>query len=106
SLCVVLGLAILPRLEIGGQSLAAALHGLRKVHGEGFGVEGFFRLGFGVNVSHACNTTASFGARHRAQWSGLDEKLIAMQCVLHCDKLSCFGHIPSVIIAPSRFEPL
>ena len=47
--------AALARLEIGCERLAAALHGPREVHREGFGVELLRNLGFGRNVAHIRN---------------------------------------------------
>ncbi len=63
---LVLGLAVLARLEIGRQRLAAALHRPRDVHRECFGVKIFRRLGFGANIDHGGDTITSFRVRHRA----------------------------------------
>ena len=50
---LVAGFAALARLEIGRERLAAALHRLREVHREGFGIEFFRDLGFGADFTHA-----------------------------------------------------
>ena len=62
---LVLRFAALARLEIGRERLAARLHRLGDVHGEGFGVEGLRSLGFGGDVTHIRDTIASFRVRHR-----------------------------------------
>ena len=49
---LVLGFAVLARLEIGRERLAAALHRLRKVHCESFGIEFLRSRGFGNDVAH------------------------------------------------------
>ena len=67
---LVLGFAVLARLQIGRQRLAAALHRLREVHREGFGVELFRGLGFGGDVTHVGDTIGSFRVRHRAIGDG------------------------------------
>ena len=63
---LVLEFTVLARLQIGRERLAARLHRLGDVHGEGFSVEGFRSLGFGVDVAHIRDTIASFWVRHRA----------------------------------------
>ena len=88
---LVLGLAVVARLEIGRERLAAALHRLRKIHRERFRIERFCRLGFGCDVAHGLDTTESFQVRHGDDRGWHGSQLI--RTVLQCDKASLFGHI-------------
>ena len=87
-------------MESSGQALAAYLKP-REIHREGFGIEGFFGLGFGLYVAHIDNTTDSFVVRHRARSSMSQSKLISALHVLHCDR-----NLGSVIFRPHRFSLL
>jgi len=49
---LVLGFAVLARLQIGCERLTAALHRPREVHRKGFRIELLLSLGFGRNVAH------------------------------------------------------
>jgi hypothetical protein len=68
---LVLGLTVVARLEIGRKRLAAALHGPRKIHREGFRVEGFCSSGFGWDVAHNWTLQSHFRfvTAHR-RWHG------------------------------------
>ena len=55
---LVLGVAVLARLEIGGERLAATFQRLRDIHRKGFGIEFFRGLGFDVTVTHVGDTIA------------------------------------------------
>src|SRR5207247_4916442 len=87
--------AALARLEVGCERLAAALHGPREVHREGFGVELFRNLGFGRNVAHIRNTIGSFQVSHRAGSMMAGSRLISPSACCTATK-----HLGSDILKP------
>ena len=74
------------RLEIGRERLAARLHRLGDVHGEGFGVEGLRSLGFCVDVS---SYQGHYSFISCSSPRGLTARGVGLT-LLHCDKVCVF----------------
>ena len=93
---LVLGLAVLARLEIGGERLAAALHRARDIHRERFGVEFLFGLGL-RSQRHSCAQHYRFVAGSSSRELG--ENVVRLTSASCC---SATKHLRSDTLKPQR----